>query len=73
MEIQTDTTEKDTKPFQPYNYSQTSQVPVYTARTSISSDEVVHNNNADIGFFSTANHPIACLFHVIFKGASMFS
>lgn len=26
----------------------------------------------DIGFFATANHPIACLFHILFKGVSIF-
>ena len=29
--------------------------------------------NADFGIFSTANHPIACFFHVFFKGAAVFS
>jgi len=29
--------------------------------------------NADIGFFSTANHPIGCLFHILFKGLGIVS
>lgn len=28
--------------------------------------------NQDFGIFATANHPIACLFHVLFKGAAIF-
>jgi hypothetical protein len=26
----------------------------------------------DIGIFQTANHPIACLFHILFKVAAIF-
>lgn len=45
----------------------------YSSNSTNISSATPANQGFDIGFFATANHPIACLFHVLFKGASLFS
>ena len=43
-----------------------------TKKTSMSSDQFAHNQASFTeGLFSTANNPVACMFHVGFKAASI--
>ena len=45
-----------------------------TKQTSMSSDEFAHNRASFTeGLFATANNPVACMFHVGFKAASICS
>ena len=44
-----------------------------TTNSSLTSPiKTSEESKVDIGIFSTASHPIACLFHLLFKGAAIF-